>query len=62
MGLPEDEAINVFDKRVYREAVDADWQRSAAMDIQVIPTYVAGERRLAGFQSVEALKGLVRPS
>ena len=58
-GLPVEEGEVVYHERRFRDAVDQDWQRSSDMEIQVIPTYVANGRRLAGHQSIQALEGLL---
>ena len=59
VGLPCEEGAAVYHDRRFKDSVDKDWQRSAHMEIQVIPTYVANDRRLAGHQSLQALKGLL---
>jgi predicted DsbA family dithiol-disulfide isomerase len=49
-------AKGVLDQRTYRQAVDADWDRSRLMGIRAVPTFVLNDRRLVGAQSYEALE------
>ena len=59
IGLPEDEAREVLQQRVFKEAVDSDWVRSRQMGIQAVPTFHLGERVLVGAQPYEKLAALV---
>ena len=56
VGLSEKEARGVLESRTFREAVDADWERSRALGITGVPTFVIGQRGVVGFQSYEALE------
>jgi predicted DsbA family dithiol-disulfide isomerase len=56
IGLSEKEAKVVLESRTFREAVDADWQRSRALGITGVPTFVIGQRGVVGFQPYEALE------
>jgi len=56
VGLDPDMAKGVLDQRTYRQAVDADWDRSRLMGIRAVPTFVLNDRRLVGAQSYEALE------
>jgi predicted DsbA family dithiol-disulfide isomerase len=49
-GLPSDEVKTVLGDRRYRNAVDADWQRSRELGITGVPTFVIGNRGLVGAQ------------
>ena len=55
VGLPALEADRVLTKRQFREAVSADWQRSRALGITAVPTFVIGDRGLVGAQPYEQL-------
>lgn len=59
VGLPEDEAREVLDKRTFKDAVDADWAKSRAYGITGVPTFVAGGYGVVGAQPYEALAQLV---
>jgi len=59
IGLSAVEAKQVLHERVFRNAVDADWQRSRALGITGVPTFVMGDRRLVGAQSYEQLRAFV---
>ena len=52
-------AREVIDRRTYREAVDRDWQRCQEMEINVVPTFMVGERRLVGALSYKALESML---
>ena len=56
LGLPEKEATSVLESRNFREAVDADWERSRALGITGVPTFVIDQRGIVGFQPYEALE------
>ena len=62
VGLPEDAARHVVLARTFRAAVDADWDRSLALGITAVPTFIAAGRRVVGFQPYETLAQLVRSS
>jgi predicted DsbA family dithiol-disulfide isomerase len=59
IGLLEDEAREVLQKRVFKEAVDSDWVRSRQQGIQAVPTFLLGERFLVGAQPYEKLAAYV---
>ncbi len=58
VGLSENEARAALEQRRFREAVDADWQRSRDLVITGVPTFVIGNHRLVGAQSYEQLAAL----
>ncbi len=60
IGLPEEEARSVLEARTFKEAVDADWERSRSLGITGVPTFVIGERGVVGFQPYEALEQFVK--
>ncbi len=59
LGLSADEARDVLTTRRFREAVDADWQRSRQIGVTGVPTFVVGERGVVGAQPYESLEQLV---
>jgi predicted DsbA family dithiol-disulfide isomerase len=59
VGLPGDKAREVLDKRSFKAAVDADWQKSREYGVTGVPTYVAGGRGVVGAQPYEVLEQLV---
>ena len=58
-GLPKDEAGEVLDSRRFKDAVDADWQRSIELGVTGVPTFVTGNRAVVGAQPYDALEKLV---
>ena len=58
-GLSGDEARVVLEQRSFREAVDADWQRSRELGITGVPTFVVGKQSLVGAQPYEQLEALL---
>lgn len=54
-GLAPDEAKEVLQHRRFRDAVDADWQRSRDLGITSVPSFVIGKRGLVGAQPYEQL-------
>jgi predicted DsbA family dithiol-disulfide isomerase len=59
-GLDPAEAEAVLSERRMRQAVDADWERSAELGITAVPTFVIGDRGVAGAQPYEVLEDLVQ--
>jgi len=60
VGLPGDKAREVLEKRLYKSAVDADWQKSRDYGVTGVPTFVIGRRGIVGAQPYEALEQLVK--
>jgi predicted DsbA family dithiol-disulfide isomerase len=60
VGLPGDKAREVVEKRLYKSAVDADWQKSRDYGVTGVPTFVIGRRGVVGAQPYEALEELVK--
>ena len=58
-GLPADKAREVLEKRSFREAVDADWEKSHEYGVTGVPTFVIGRNGVVGAQPYEALEQLV---
>ena len=59
-GLPADEATDVLLSRKYKDAVDQDWRRCAALGVNAVPTFLAGRYLMVGAQPYEELERLVR--
>jgi predicted DsbA family dithiol-disulfide isomerase len=59
VGLPEQEAAEVLKTRVFREAVDADWDLAAQLGISAVPTFVLDGWAVVGAQPYEALEKLL---
>ena len=59
VGLPQDEARAVLNERWFKDAVDADWARSAQFGITGVPTFVAGRYGVVGAQPYEVLQQLL---
>lgn len=59
IGLSANEAMDVLEKRRFRVAVDADWQRSRDLGITGVPTFVMGDQGLVGAQPYEQLEALL---
>lgn len=55
VDLPEREARSVLELRTFREAVDSDWERSHALGITGVPTFVVDHQAAVGFQAYEEL-------
>jgi predicted DsbA family dithiol-disulfide isomerase len=59
VGLDGKEARRVIEDRVFKDEVDADWQKSAAYGVTGVPTFVAARYGVVGAQPYEALAQLV---
>jgi len=59
VGLPADEARRVLETRLFRDAVDADWEKSRASGVTGVPTFLCGEYHAVGAQPYEVLERLV---
>ncbi len=62
IGLPEKEARSVLESRTFKAAVDSDWSRSRDLGITAVPTFVADQQKVVGFQSYEVLEQFLRAS
>jgi predicted DsbA family dithiol-disulfide isomerase len=60
VGLPREEAREVLGARAFREAVDQDWNRSHAMGVTAVPTFVMGKQKVVGAQPYEVLEQLMK--
>jgi predicted DsbA family dithiol-disulfide isomerase len=59
LGLDESAAREVLDKRTFKAAVDADWDKSRQYGVTGVPTFVAGQRGVVGAQPYETLVQLI---
>ena len=48
VGLPADEARAVLDERRFKDAVDADWEKSHRYGVTGVPTFVAARYGVVG--------------
>ena len=55
VGLPEQKVQEVLEQRLYREAVDQDWNRSYQMGVTAVPTFMMNGMSLVGAQPYEKL-------
>jgi predicted DsbA family dithiol-disulfide isomerase len=60
VGLSKAAALEVLEKRTFKDAVDADWDKSRQYGVTGVPTFVAGRSGLVGAQPYEALEQLVK--
>ena len=58
--LPKDEATDVLLSRKYKDSVDDDWRRCAALGVNAVPTFLAGKYLMVGAQPYEELERLVQ--
>ena len=59
VGLPAEEARAVLAERRFKDAVDADWEKSHQYGVTGVPTFVAARYGVVGAQPYEALAQLV---
>jgi predicted DsbA family dithiol-disulfide isomerase len=59
-GLPADEATDVLMSRSFKNAVDDDWRRCAAVGVNAVPTFLAGRYLMVGAQPYEEIERLVQ--
>ena len=59
VGLPSEEAAAVLATRVFKAAVDADWNLSREKAITAVPTFVMNQDKLVGAQPYEMLVKLL---
>ena len=60
VGLPAEEATEVLISRSFKNAVDEDWRRCAAVGVNAVPTFLAGRYLMVGAQPYEELERLVQ--
>lgn len=59
LGLDAARATEVLETRSFREVVDEDWQRSRALLVTGVPTFVCGQAIAVGAQPYDVLEQLV---
>src|SRR6185437_12742352 len=59
VGLPAAEARAVLTERRFKDAVDADWQKSSEYGVTGVPTFVAEGYGVVGAQPYEVLEQLL---
>lgn len=62
IGLSEEDARTVLEKRTFKAAVDADWEKSRRYGVTGVPTFVIGQNGVVGAQPYEVLEQLVEQS
>ena len=60
LELDEAQAREAIEKRTHKAAVDADWEKSREYGVTGVPTYIVGDRGVAGAQPYETLEELVK--
>jgi predicted DsbA family dithiol-disulfide isomerase len=60
VGLPANEAADALVSRSFKDAVDNDWRRCAAVGVNAVPTFLAGRYLMVGAQPYEELERLVQ--
>jgi len=58
--LAADEATDVLLSRKYKDAIDEDWRRCAALKVNAVPTFLAGRYMMVGAQAYEEIERLVQ--
>ena len=59
VGLDEQEARAVLAERRFKDAVDADWEKSRNYGVTGVPTFVSNGQGLVGAQPYEALQKFI---
>jgi predicted DsbA family dithiol-disulfide isomerase len=60
VGLDEAQAREVLEKRTFKAAIDADWEKSRQYGVTGVPTFVLGGQGVVGAQPYETLVELVK--
>jgi predicted DsbA family dithiol-disulfide isomerase len=60
VGLPPDKARAVLVERRFKDAIDADWEKSRRYGVTGVPTFVAARYGVVGAQPYEALEQLIQ--
>jgi predicted DsbA family dithiol-disulfide isomerase len=60
VGLSLDDARQVLSKRIFKDAVDADWQKAREYGITGVPSFVAGGYKVVGAQPYDVLREQLR--
>ena len=59
VGLDEQEARKVLEDRTFKDAIDADWNKSHSYGVTGVPTFVSTGQGLVGAQPYETLVQLM---
>ena len=59
IGMARDRADEVLTDRVYKDAVDADWQRCNELGVSAVPTYLSEGLGIVGAEPYQQLEKLV---
>ncbi len=59
-GLDEQEALAVLTERRFKDAADADWEKSHSYGVTGVPTFVCNGHGLVGAQPYEGLEQLMK--
>jgi predicted DsbA family dithiol-disulfide isomerase len=62
VGLPEEKARSALESRTFEGAVDSDWERSRALGITGVPTFVVDNQATVGFQPYEEIEQFLKSS
>ena len=60
VGLDVAAAREVLESRSFKDAVDADWEKSRQYGVTGVPTFVAGNQGVVGAQPYEMLERLLQ--
>ncbi len=60
-GLPEPEARQALEEKVFAKEVDDDWQRARFLGISGVPAFISGKKLLVGFRPYADLLALLKP-
>ena len=58
-GMDVAAAKDVLENRTFKDAVDADWNKSREYGVTGVPTFVAGGQGCVGAQPYEAIAGML---
>ena len=59
VGLPERQVREVLEQRLFKKAVDEDWNRSYQSGVTAVPTFMMNGMTLVGAQPYEKLAQMV---
>ena len=59
-GLPAEAARDVLTRRLFKDAVDADWEYARRSGVTGVPTFMAGRHKVVGAQPYDVLVELIR--
>jgi len=62
LGLSEEDVRDALEKRIFKDAVDEDWNRSHQMGVTAVPTFMVNGMSLVGAQPYEKLVQLMEAS